>query len=237
MSRTMDGWARVAAWLIRICGRSSPTSSQSHLGLCLASLKWNVIGPETIVTGQIALNVRLSISEEYWGGKQSRPEAFTAVDSALRFLGMKRTPNFMVDPLVSPKELVMWVGPEAPPGFPEHPTLVLEMDCRPPLQFTDDTMHFLGRGGKDFVRWVRIKPSANSHFCAGQKVLVALTGYAQSVATSEQFHVQSLGVSMPRPDTLDVTVTKELNTDEPLDLKIISDKELRVKCVVDRSSK
>ena len=197
--------------------------------------KWNVIGPETIVTEQIAMNVRLSISEEYWG--KQRPAAFTAVDSALRLLGIKRTPNLMVDPLVSPKELVMWVGPEAPPGFPEHPTLVLEMDCRHPLQFTDDTMHFFGGGRRDFVRWVRVSPPANSRFSAGQKLLVVLTGYAKSVATSEQFQVQALGVSMPRPDALEVTITTQLKADELLDMRIISDKEIRVKCVMDRCSR
>jgi hypothetical protein len=41
---------------------------------------------------------------------------------------------------------------------------------------------------------------------------------------------------MPRPDALDVTVTKELKAGEQLDMKIISDEDLRVKCVVERSS-
>ncbi len=59
----------------------------------------------------------------------------------------------------------------------------------------------------------------------------------KELANSEQFHVQALGASMPRPDILDVTIMKELTEDELLDMKIISDKELRVKCVVDYSSK
>jgi hypothetical protein len=40
---------------------------------------------------------------------------------------------------------------------------------------------------------------------------------------------------MPRPDALDVTMTKDLKESETLDMKIVSDEDLRVKCVVDRS--
>jgi hypothetical protein len=194
--------------------------------------KWNVIGPETAATNQIVLNVQLSISEQYWA--KQRPDAFTAVESAMRFVGINLRSSFVIDPLVSPKELVMWIGPETPPGYPEHIPLQLGMACQHPLQFTDDTVHFLS-GPDDFVRWVRIKPPAGSRFVAGQKVLVVLSKPAKSVATSEQFNVQALGRAMPRPDALDVTVTKQLKTSEPLEMKIISDEELRVKCVVDRS--
>ncbi|HTD22057.1 MAG TPA: hypothetical protein VK738_05355 [Terriglobales bacterium] len=68
--------------------------------------QWKVIGPETGPEDQIPLNVQLSISEQYWGGKQ-RPDAFTSLDSVLQFIHIKTTPNFVVDPLVSPDELVM----------------------------------------------------------------------------------------------------------------------------------
>jgi len=197
--------------------------------------KWNVIGPETAATDQIVQNIQLSINEQYVG---KPPEAFASVESQMRFDGFRlRSAVFVLDPLVPPNEMVMWVGPETPLGFPEHVPLILGEACQHPLQFTDDTMHFFGAGGKDFVRWVRIKPPANSQFSAGQKVLVVLTKSAKSVATSEQFRVQALGTLMPRPDTLDVTVAKDLNAGELLDMKIISDEESRVKCVVDRSSK
>jgi len=196
--------------------------------------QWNVIGPETAATDQIVQNIQLSLSEQYWG--KPPPKAFAAVESQMRFIGLRLRSSFVIDPLVSPNELVMWVGPETPPGFPEHIPLSIGMACQHPLQFTDDTMHFFGGGGKDFVRWVRIKPPANSPFSTGQKVLVVLTKPAKSVATSEQFSVQSLGTVMPRPYALDVTVAKNLKMGEPLDMKIISDEELRVKCVVDRSS-
>jgi hypothetical protein len=195
--------------------------------------KWNVIGPETVATNQIVLNIQLSLSEQYWA--KQRPEAFAAVESQMRFVGIKLRSSFVIDPLVSPNELVMWVGPETPPGYPEHIPLQLSMACQHPLQFTDDTMHFFG-DSKDFVRWVRIEPRAESHFLAGQKLLVVLSKPAKSVATSNQFQVQALGVAMPRPDALDVTVSKELKAGELLDMKIISDEELRVKCAVDRSS-
>jgi hypothetical protein len=195
--------------------------------------KWNVIGPETAATDQIVQNIQLSLSEHYWA--QQRPAAFSATESQMRFIGLRLRLSWVIDPLVSPKELVMWVGPETPLGFPEHPPLQLGIACQHPLQFTDDTMHFIGGNGKDFVRWVRIRPPNQSQFSAGQKLLVVLSKPAKSLATSEQFSVQSLGTVMPRPDALDVTVTKELKKCELLDMKIVSDEELRVRCVVDRS--
>jgi hypothetical protein len=195
--------------------------------------KWNVIGSETAATDQIVQNIQLSLSEQYWG--KQRPEAFAAVESQMRFIGFRLRSSFVIDPLVSPKELVMWVGPETPPGFPEHIPLSLGMACQHPLRFTDDTMHFFG-DPKDFVRWVRIQPPNGSHFSAGQRVLVVLSKPAKSVATSEQFNVQALGTVMPRPDALDVTVSEDLKAGEGLDMKIISGEDLRVKCVVDRSS-
>jgi hypothetical protein len=193
---------------------------------------WNVIGPETAATSQIVQNIQLSLSEQYWG--KPRPEGFSAIESQMRFVGLKLRSSFVIDPLVSPKELVMWIGPETPPGFPEHVPLSLGMACQHPLQFTDETTHFFGHP-KDFVRWVRIQPQNNSHFVAGQKVLVVLSKPAKSVATSGQFSVQALGTVMPRPDALDVTMTKDLKESETLDMKIVSDEDLRVKCVVDRS--
>lgn len=191
--------------------------------------KWKVIGPETAAPDQIVLNMQLSISDQYWGTQ--RPEAFTALDSELQFIQIKNTTNFVVDPLARPDELVMWVGPQPPLGYPQHIPLQLGATCHSPLQFTDDTMRFLG-DSEDFVRWVRIKPtSAAAKFVAGQKLLVFLTGAAKSVANSDAFRVQALGISMPRPDALDITITKDLGEGQQVDLKIISDTELRVKCV------
>ena len=64
-----------------------------------AAHKWKVIGPET-VADQIALNMQLSISDQYWG--KPGPEAFTALNSALQFIHIKTTPNFVVDPVARP---------------------------------------------------------------------------------------------------------------------------------------
>lgn len=198
-----------------------------------AAHKWKVIGPETVPGDQIALNMQLSISDVYWG-KQG-PEAFTALDSALQFVHIKTTRNFVVDPLARPDELVMWIGPQTPPDYPQHIPLQLGAVCRNPLQFTDDTMHFIGGDGKDFVRWVRIRPtSKDAKFVAGQRLFVFLTGAARSVAKSEYFKVQALGASMPRPDVLDITMTRDLRVGEQVDLKIISDAELKAKCVDNR---
>lgn len=65
----------------------------------------------------------------------------------------------------------------------------------------------------------------------GQKILVILTGPAKSVATADYFQVQALGKVMPRPDALDVTLTRDLGVDESLQMKIISDTELKVRCI------
>jgi hypothetical protein len=197
-----------------------------------AAHKWKVIGPET-VADQIALNMQLSISDQYWG--KPRPEAFTALDSALQFIHIKTSRNFVVDPLARPDELVMWIGPQTPPDYPQHSPLQLSNVCRSSLQFTDDTMHFIPGDGRDFVRWVRIKPATGTaKFVAGQRLFVFLTGPARSVANSEYFRVQALGAPMPRPDVLDITTTKDLKVGEKVDLKIISDAELRVRCVDNR---
>jgi hypothetical protein len=198
-----------------------------------ASHKWNVIGPETVPPDQIALNMQLSISDQYWA--KPRPEAFTAVDSALQFIHVKTTPNFVIDPLTHPDELVMWIGPQTPSGYPQHIPLQLGKVCQNPLQFTDDTMHFLPGDGRDHVRWVRVKPNGkDTRFVAGQRLFVMLSGAARSVANSEYFKVQALGTPMPKPDVLDVTLTKELKTGQQIDLKVISDAEIRVHCVDNR---
>jgi hypothetical protein len=194
--------------------------------------KWKVIGPETAPTDQVVQNIQLSISEQYWA--KQRPEAFTALDTTLRFIGIKTAPNFVIDPLVPPDELVMWIGAQTPAGFPQHPPLQLPAICQSPLSFRDDTMHFIG-DPQDSGRWVRIQPPSGSKFSTGQEVLVFLTGPAKSVAASESFQVQALGKVMPRPDALDVTLTESLKVDESLEMKIISDKELRVRCVEIRS--
>ena len=194
--------------------------------------KWNAIGPETAATDQIVQNIQLSVSEQNVG---KRPEAVAAIESQMRFVGLRLRDALVLDPLVLPKELVMWVGPDTPPGFPQHSPLILGMACQRPLKFTDDTMHFFG-DPKDFVRWVRIQPPKGSGFLGGQKLLVVLNKPAKSVAASAYFSVQSLGTLMPRPDQLDVTITKDVKAGELLDMKIISDEESTVKCVVDRSS-
>jgi hypothetical protein len=196
--------------------------------------KWKVIGPETAPADQVALNIQLSTSEQYWG--KQRPEAFTALDTSMRFIGIKMRSTFVLDPLVAPDELVMWIGADAPPGYPEHVPLQLGTICQHPLQFTDDTMHFFG-DQTDFVRWVKIRPSSGAHFVTGQKILVLLTGPARKIATSEFYQVQALGKLMPRPDALDVSIAKDLKVGEQLEMKIVSDKELRVKCVEDRAAK
>ena len=129
----------------------------------------------------------------------------------------------------------MWIGPQTPTGYPQHISLQLGKVCRDPLQFTDDTMHFLPGNGKDFVRWVRIKSTdKDARFIAGQRIFVLLTGAARSVANSDYFTVKALGAAMPRPDALDVKLTKDLKAGEQIDLKIVSDGEIRVKCVDNR---
>jgi len=235
LAAVLDHYPNYTLHLVASSVTDEPLDYASQFKEFFTAHKWKVVGPETAPPeGVPVLNMQLSISEEYWG--KQRPEAFTALDGTLQFVGLKRAPNFIVDPLVAKDEVVMWIGPETPPGFPQHVPLQLFMLCEHSLKFTDDTMHFIG-DSKDFVRWVRIKPPANSQFVNGQRLLVLLTGIAKSVATSEHYTVEALGHVMPRPDALDVTVTKERKADEALEVKIISDEELRVKCVVDRSSK
>lgn len=172
-----------------------------------AAHRWKVVGPEAIPADQVALDMQLSVSEKYWA--TPRPDAFTAVDAILRSIGVKMPHHFVVDPLASPDELVMWIGPESPPNSPVFIPLQLGTVCRHPLQFTDDTMHFFG-DPKDFVRWVRIKPPTNSKFLAGHKLLLLLTASASRVSNSEYYRVQALGKVMPRPDMLDVSITKDV---------------------------
>jgi hypothetical protein len=76
--------------------------------------------------------------------------------------------------------------------------------------------------------------SNDRKFVAGPRLFVFLTGQARSVANSEYFKVQALGASMPRPDALDIAMTRDLKVGEQLGLKIISDTELKVKCVDNR---
>jgi len=192
---------------------------------------WKVIGPETSPEDQSAIGVQLSVNQKYFGA--GPPEAFLAVDSMLKSVDIKSPSSspYVADPLVSPDELVIWVGANEPPGLPQGVPLRIA-SCQHPIAFTDSPMHFLD--DKDsFGRLVKIKPP-HSLFQAGDKMLVLLTGDAAAVTKVDSYQVQALGGSWPRPDALEVTIQKDFKPNEPLLMTVISNNELTVRCVEPR---
>jgi hypothetical protein len=193
--------------------------------------KWKVIGPEKVDTVQLVFDIQLSVSEEFWG-KQHTPDEFNWVQSAMHSANLKMRLSFVVDPLVSPKELVMWIGPELPHGSPTYIPLSLGMACRRLLRFTDTAINSSTPG--EFFRRVIIKPPMASRFSQGQRLLLILDKPAKSVTfTSQNYQVKALGTAMPRPDLLDISITRDFAINEQLELGIASDEELKARCAVD----
>jgi hypothetical protein len=196
---------------------------------------WEVAGPDAAPLDQPAMDIQLSVSEKYWG--VVGPPAYTAVKDALQFVSIRERQTEILDPLVPPDELLMWVGAKGPDYNPpdNYPPLQMMMaTCQHPLKFTDIPKKLLPDGAR-FARSVVISPPHLS-FRTDDAVLILLTGSATGVYTDEGISAEEMGKVMPRPDMLKITVRKNLGTDSPLNLVLVSDEETQVRCVEDYSS-
>ncbi len=87
--------------------------------------KWIVEGPRTAPLNQMVLDVQISADNR----SPTRPEV-TAIFSALKSAGVKCRDSVILDPKVPQDLMVLWVGAETPPGFPEHVPLSLPPDWK-----------------------------------------------------------------------------------------------------------
>src|SRR6266404_2556354 len=105
LAAVLDHYPNYTLHLVASSVTDEPLDYASQFKEFFTAHKWKVVGPET-----------------------APPEG------TLQFVGLKRAPNFIVDPLVAKDEVVMWIWPETPPGFPQHVPLQLFMLCEHSLK-------------------------------------------------------------------------------------------------------
>jgi hypothetical protein len=197
--------------------------------------QWRVTGPESAPIDQAAMDIQLSISEKYWASQP--PRYFEAVRGVMKLIGLKQRTGYVFDPSASPDELVLWVGAKSLDSQnPDNylPLVMVETTCRHPLRFSDIQIPS-SEASAPYARLIKIK-SASRHFRLNDAVIVLLTGQALFAGTRKLDHIESLQKTMVRNDILKVTVGEDLNA-ESLDVAVMSDKDVRVRCVEDARAK